>query len=74
MTTDKRPVKAVVYAEVFTRETYSALEIEIPRDEWDAMTPRQRTAYLDDARDEHANSILGTGWSLSGEDAGEEVA
>jgi hypothetical protein len=74
MSAEQRPVRAVVYAEVFTREDYSALEIEIPRAEWDAMSPQQRKVYLDDARDEHANSVVGTGWSLCGEDAGEEVA
>lgn len=74
MSVERPPVRAVVYAEIFTRETYTALEIEIPRDEWDAMTPHERTAHLNEARDEHANNLIGTGWSLSGADAGEEVA
>jgi hypothetical protein len=38
--------------------------IEIPRDEWDAMTPAQRLADVEERAANHAYNYVGWGWHI----------
>lgn len=74
MATEERPVRILLHTEIFTKEDWVAEEIWIPRAQWNAMTPQERRRYLDEALDAHETDLVGSGWDLIGEDAGEEVA
>lgn len=68
-----RPVRVLLHTEIFATKTYNQAQIEIPRAQWNAMSPQQRRAYLDRALEEHETDLVGSGWDLLGEDAGEAV-
>jgi hypothetical protein len=54
------PVVVLLTVEAHPRKE----EIEIPRADWDAMTPEQRTAYLDNEVDTCIANAGGAGWFI----------
>jgi hypothetical protein len=68
MPESRPPVRVKLFAEVFTRETEIEETMDIPRDDWEAMSQQQRRRFLDEALEEHVNGLVGSGWELLGDD------
>lgn len=64
---EKRPPVVVAMSVEFPGG-YEADTQEIDRDEWDAMTPEQRTACMERAVSDFAADYVSYGWSISDTD------
>lgn len=45
-----------------------SMDYEIDRDEWDAMTPAERTKGIEEAASDHAYNYVGWGWHIEDPD------
>jgi hypothetical protein len=41
---------------------------EVPRDEWDAMTPAERVTFAEGCASDHAANYIGWGWHIADPD------
>lgn len=70
MSGNNEPIVVRLTVEAHPREEV----IEVPRADWDAMTPAQRTAYLDDEVDTCIANAGGAGWQIISGATDEETA
>lgn len=65
MTDNPRPPVVVEYSINWSDKDASEHgTFEIPRDEWDAMTPAERTAKCEQLAEEIVTNAVGWGWSI----------
>lgn len=51
-----------IWVEVFTTTRFTEEVIDVPDDEWNALTPAEREARMEAAFDDMRNEIANGGW------------
>ena len=62
MSQNNEPVRVALHVEAFGGSEDH--ELEIPRDEWDAMSLAARQTLLDDEAEEFATNYVAWGWHI----------
>jgi len=69
--TDNNPRQPVVVEYALSWPGVGGREVgtvEVPRDEWDAMTPADRTAYCEQIALHAADNLFSWGWNIEDSD------
>lgn len=63
---DRKPVVISLNVEGFSSSESDTYEVS--RDEWEAMTPAERTAFAEGCASDHAANYVGWGWHIADPD------
>lgn len=66
MSAERPPVVIDLHVEGFASSADD--NYEVPRDQWDAMTPDERTKFAEGCAADHAANYVGWGWHIADPD------